>query len=91
MRQFLTFISLLTLPFVHNAQTLKGKVYDETTFLKNIKVFNKTQNRFTITNKNGSFKIEAKVNDTLSFESLFYHPKVVILKKTILKIFQFSS
>ena len=63
-----------------NAQTLKGKVYDSISTVKNIKVFNETQNRITATNSDGDFSIIAKVNDTILFESLFYHPKVVILK-----------
>ena len=80
MRQFILFISLLCLPLVLKAQTLKGKVYNATSTIKNIKVFNETQKRVTATNEEGSFSIEAKVKDTLLFESLFYHPKVVILK-----------
>jgi len=64
-----------------NAQTLNGKIYDATSTAKNIKVFNDTQNRVTATNEQGNFSIIAKVNDTILFESIFYHPKVVILKE----------
>ena len=71
---------LLVLPFINNAQTLSGKIYDEKGVVKNIKVYNKTQGRLTLTNTDGDFKIEAKVNDSISFESLFYHKKTVILK-----------
>ncbi len=60
-------------------QTLKGKVYDSKSTVKNIKVLNKTQNRLTVTDDEGSFSIEAKVNDTIAFNSVFYHPKEVIL------------
>ncbi|WP_458626768.1 hypothetical protein [Winogradskyella sp. PC D3.3] len=80
MRQFIILIFLLALPLGLNAQVLKGKVYNSTTTIENIKVFNDTQNRLTATNKNGDFSINAKVNDTILFESLFYHPKAVILK-----------
>ncbi len=80
MRQFIFFISLLCLPLTVNAQTLKGKVYDATSTVINIKVFNETQNRVTATNEEGEFTLIAKVNDTLLFESIFYQPKVVILK-----------
>jgi hypothetical protein len=62
------------------AQTLKGKVYDSISTIRNIKVFNETQNRVTATNDDGEFNIIAKVNDTILFESLFYHPKAVVLK-----------
>jgi len=80
MRLLILLIFLLSLPVTLNAQILKGKVYNSTTTIENIKVFNDTQNRLTATNKNGDFSINAKVNDTILFESLFYHPKAVILK-----------
>tara|TARA_R100001369_G_C3282637_1_gene162326 strand:- start:51 stop:815 length:765 start_codon:yes stop_codon:yes gene_type:complete len=79
MRQLIFIISLLCLPLTLKAQTLKGKVYNATSSIKNIKVLNKTQNILTVTNEKGSFEINAKVNDTILFESLFYHPKVVTL------------
>lgn len=80
MRYFTILILILCFPFIHNSQTLKGKVYDATGTVKNIKVYNETQKQLTITNKEGDFSIIAKVNDTLLFESLFYHPKAIILK-----------
>ena len=80
MRLSFIFTLVFLLSFTLNAQTLKGKVYDSISTVKNIKVFNETQNRVTATNDGGDFNITAKVNDTILFESLFYHPKVVILK-----------
>jgi hypothetical protein len=80
MRPLIIFIFLISLPFALSAQTLRGKIYNATTTVKNIKVFNKSQNRFTVSNENGDFSINAKVSDSISFESLFYHPKVVVLK-----------
>ncbi|NRR92584.1 hypothetical protein HSX10_13505 [Winogradskyella undariae] len=76
---------LFFIPFLHFSQTLNGKVYDTKSVLKNIKVFNKTQKRVTLTNNEGDFTIEAKVNDSISFESLFYHKKTVVLKDFHLK------
>lgn len=46
-----------------------------------MKVLNKTQNRLTVTNQDGDFSIEAQVNDTISFQSIFYHPLEVIVKQ----------
>ncbi|WP_400079324.1 hypothetical protein [Winogradskyella sp. R77965] len=80
MRPLLLFIVLTYCSSSLDAQTLKGKVYDSISTVKNIKVFNETQNRVTATNDDGNFSIIAKVNDTILFESLFYHPKAVILK-----------
>ncbi|WP_299122459.1 hypothetical protein [uncultured Winogradskyella sp.] len=80
MRLLLLFIVLICFSLSLDAQTLKGKVYDSTSTVKNIKVFNETQNRVTATNSEGNFSIIAKVNDTILFESVFYHPKAVVLK-----------
>lgn len=79
MRLFTLIIILVCFPFIHFSQTLNGKVYDSKGTLKNIKVFNNTQNRLTATNENGNFSLEAKVNDTIAFGSLFYHKKIVVL------------
>ena len=80
MRKFTILFLLLCLPFIHVAQTLNGKVYDASGTVKNVKVFNKTQNRVTVTNNNGNFSLEAKVADTISIESVFYHPKIIALQ-----------
>lgn len=80
MRQRLIFVLLLCIPFTQNAQTLNGKVYDAKGTVKNIKVFNKTQNHLTLTNEEGDFSIVAKINDSISFQSLFYHPKTIVLQ-----------
>ncbi|WP_179353942.1 peptidase associated/transthyretin-like domain-containing protein [Winogradskyella vidalii] len=79
MRFFTLIIVLLCFPFLNFSQTLNGKVYDAKGTLKNIKVLNKTQNILTATNDNGNFSLEAKVNDTIAFGSLFYHNQQVVL------------
>ena len=81
MRRILVFISFLCLPIFLSSQTLRGKVYDSTSTVKNIKVYNETQKRITATNEKGDFSITAKVNDTILFESVFYHPKAIVLKQ----------
>jgi hypothetical protein len=79
--RFLFIFILFTIGYYNlSAQTLSGKVYDTKSVVKDMKVLNKTQNRFTVTNDDGDFSIEAKVNDTISFQSIFYHPIEVILK-----------
>lgn len=80
MHRVLVFISFLCLPILISSQTLRGKVYDSTSTVKNIKVYNETQKRITATNEKGDFSITAKVNDTILFESVFYHPKAIVLK-----------
>ncbi|NRB59178.1 MAG: hypothetical protein HRU50_04465 [Winogradskyella sp.] len=81
MRYLITLTLLISTIFYVNGQTLKGKVYDSKSVVKNIKVRNTTQNRFTVTDKNGDFEIIAKISDTLSFESLFYEPLTVEVKQ----------
>jgi hypothetical protein len=82
MRFLLFFILFLLFIFKLPAQTLSGKVYDTKSVVKDMKVINKTQNILTITNKDGDFSIDAKVNDTISFQSIFYHPLEVVLKQS---------
>lgn len=82
MRFSLIFLFFLSFNFNLPAQTLSGKVYDTKTVVKDMKVINKTQHILTVTNKDGDFSIEAKVNDTISFQSIFYHPLEVVLKQS---------
>ncbi|MBO6880175.1 carboxypeptidase-like regulatory domain-containing protein [Winogradskyella sp.] len=82
MRQFFLVLSLLFFNTLLFGQTLEGKVYDSKSTVKDIKVVNKTQNRLTVTDKDGNFSIVAKVNDTIAFESIFYHQKTVVLTQT---------
>jgi hypothetical protein len=82
MRFSLIFLLFFSFYFNLSAQTLSGKVYDTKTVVKDMKVINKTQNILTITNKDGDFSIQAKVNDTISFQSIFYHPLEVVLKQS---------
>jgi hypothetical protein len=81
MRYFLFILILSCSHSIILGQTLTGKVYDSKSIVKDIKVLNKTQNRLTITDVDGNFSIEAKVNDTIAFKSVFYHPKEVVLKQ----------
>ncbi|WP_299097052.1 hypothetical protein [uncultured Winogradskyella sp.] len=82
MRFLLTFLLFFSFYYNLSAQTLSGKVYDTKTVVKDMKVINKTQNILTVTNKDGDFNITAKVNDTISFQSIFYHPLEVVLKQS---------
>lgn len=80
MRQFLLFLFAFFFLVKGNAQILEAKVYDNTATVKGIKVINKTQNSVTTTDEEGNFLLIAKVSDTITFESLFHHPKNVVLK-----------
>ena len=47
--------------------------------IENIHVINKTAHRFTITDRNGEFKIEAKLKDTIIFSSVQHVLKEVVV------------
>lgn len=49
--------------------------------VENIHVINKTAQVFTITNNKGEFVIKASLNDTLSFSSIQYKPKNIVVNK----------
>ena len=50
-----------------------------------IHVFNKTFQKYTITDANGSFEIPARVNDTIVFSAIQYQLKQVVVTDDILK------
>lgn len=72
--KLLTTISFLTYQFSisQTEKLLKGKVFSETTFLKNVEVINKTAKTSTRTNELGEFSILAKEQDSLLFFSKDY-------------------
>ncbi|WP_411894876.1 hypothetical protein [Winogradskyella sp. A2] len=83
MRQYLYSILLLLFSIqITSAQILKAKVYDATTTVKGIKVYNKTQKRITATDDEGNFSLPAKVGDSIKFQSLFHHPKTIAVSKS---------
>jgi len=62
------------------SQEINGIVYDEEARVKGVKVLNITKKILTATNDEGSFVIKANINDTLTFQSVFYKPIMVIVK-----------
>ncbi|MFC0604482.1 hypothetical protein [Winogradskyella pulchriflava] len=79
MRHFYLCFLLIGFHSIVTSQTLTGKVYDSKSVVEDMKVLNKTQNRLSVTDHEGNFSIEAKVNDTIAFKSVFYHPKEIVL------------
>ena len=58
---------------------IQGQV-ESTNELENIHVINKTEQKFTITNRKGEFKISAKVNDTLIVSSIQNKLKTLVIE-----------
>ncbi|MDT0557579.1 hypothetical protein RM697_02890 [Ichthyenterobacterium sp. W332] len=77
---FIFLLNITTVPLI--AQNITGKVYDAETTVKGIKVINISQNSFTVTDSHGNFSIAAKVNDTLSFQSLFHYKQDIVINET---------
>jgi hypothetical protein len=88
LRQTLIFLGIVYWSVSAYSQTTKlidvlGKV-DSTSDIENIHVLNKTSQKFTITDKDGHFKIAVKLNDTLTFRSIQYYNKEIIVSQGII-------
>ena len=76
MLRILTFI-IVVFPSISFSQIINGKVYDNESTLKSIKVINVTQNMVTNTDDKGHFAIHATIHDSLAISSLFHHTKKI--------------
>lgn len=82
MKPFLILVLLFNASYLKSySQVVKGKIYDKESTVKGIKVFNKNNNTLSYSNEDGYFSIGANVNDTLTFNSIFYNEKSVKLKQ----------
>ena len=90
MKKILIFISLL-FSFIcqsqEQEQIVKGKVQSETSkaILQNVHVLNLTKVKGTITNNEGEFEINAKLNDTLYFSYIGYKPLKVVVTNDLIR------
>ena len=90
MKKILIFISL-SLSFVcfsqQQNQVVKGKVQSETSksVLQNVHVLNLTKVKGTITNLEGEFEINAKLNDTLYFSYIGYKPLKIVVTNDLIR------
>lgn len=76
--------AFLLLPiFTFSQSVLKGKIANSGD-TEGIHVFNKTFQKYTITNADGEFDIEAKLNDTIVFSAIQYQLKHIIVTKDLL-------
>ena len=90
MKKILIFITLL-FSFIsfsqEQGQIVKGKVQSETSkaILQNVHVLNLTKVKGTITNNEGEFEINAKLNDTLYFSYIGYKPLKVVVTNDLIR------
>jgi hypothetical protein len=64
------------------SQSITGKIYDNESTIKGIQIINTTQNITVFSNEHGDFTINASVNDSLKFTSLFHHENFVKVSET---------
>lgn len=84
MKKLLTLILFFLMSISWGQTLLKGKVINPTDN-DGIHVFNKTHQKYTITDQNGEFEIQAKVNDTIVFTAIQFKLKSVVLTKETIK------
>ncbi len=60
---------------------LSGKIRADSLAIENVHIINKTSNRGTISNKNGTFKITVSENDTIHFSNIQFKTKTMIITK----------
>jgi hypothetical protein len=85
-----TFYILLIFPFVIFGQkSISGKVMNSGE-IESIHVFNKTFNKYTITDQQGMFKIPIRINDTLVFSAIQFKLKEVVISNVIFNSMQLS-
>ena len=68
-------------------QNVRGKVQSETSevILQNVHVLNLTKVKGTISNVEGEFEIQAKVNDTLYFSYIGYKPLKIVVTNDLIR------
>ncbi len=81
MRYKLKVLLLFLIPFSMVSQELVGKIYDEESTVKGATIYNISKAIIRHTNDKGDFKIEASVNDTIIFYSLFHKQQTLKLNK----------
>ena len=83
MQKLLLFTALTCIPTFAISQQINGKIYDNESSVKGAKVSNISKNSITYSNEHGDFTINASIQDTLKFTSLFHEEKKLILNKNI--------
>ena len=81
----LPLLVFLFLPFIINAQTTKGFIYDDEAKVKGAKIINRTQSILAYSDDEGAFQIEAEINDVLVINSYFHNQEFISLNASHFK------
>jgi len=88
MKNLMSFFVLFLVPALLLAQDgrieIKGKIQVKTNELEGIAVYNSSANEGTITDENGRFTIEAKLNDIINFSALQFKDFSIIIDKRVM-------
>ena len=79
----ITFLFLSTIT-VAQTREISGSILASES-VEGIHVINRTSYRYSTTDTNGVFKIQAKLSDTLYFSSVQYIPKIIIVSSKMIK------
>ena len=79
----LVYILFFVPMLIFGQKTISGKVINSGE-KEWIHVFNKTYNKYTITDEEGAFQISVRINDTLVFSAIQFELKEVVISKTII-------
>ncbi len=82
---FLVFLSFVFSTYAQQTKDLEGRVFSKDGDVAGTHVINSTTQKATITDVNGFFKIQAKLNDTLVFSAVQYKRKVLPINAAILE------
>lgn len=75
------FLITLNLSAQDRTVVLFGKITSDSLAVENVHIINKSSNRGTISNKNGTFNLTVKENDTIHFSDIQFKTKTVIITK----------
>ncbi|MEI6864739.1 hypothetical protein [Flavicella sp.] len=88
MKTFLFILFLFSTTLIVSGQvsgtTLSGVVQSDILFVPDIHVLNLSSNFGTISNLNGQFEIEVKLNDTLLISGIKYIEKIIVIRAEIM-------
>jgi len=79
LNKFILLIFIISPSITLFAQNIKGVIYDDITFVKDVSISNTTQDIKTYSNHDGSFNINAAITDTLVIQASFYKTQNIIL------------
>ncbi len=82
---FLVFLSFVFSTYAQPTKYLEGRVFSKDGDVAGTHVINSTTQRATITDVNGFFTIQAKLNDTLVFSAVQYRRKLLPVNAAILE------